>query len=80
VYTENFAAFVWFTPSFPSLSPVSTVWHGYCFVCNTDAQYTNNSILLGTKRIMMNKMMKTVMAIAAFALVSATCWAAEKAS
>ena len=48
---EYFAAFVWFTPPFPSLSPVFTMWYGYCFVCNTDAQYTNNSILLGMKRI-----------------------------
>jgi hypothetical protein len=44
VYTDIFAAFVWFTPSFPSRSPVFTMWHAYCFVCNVAMQYTKNSI------------------------------------
>jgi hypothetical protein len=31
-YAATFAAFVLFTPSFPPLSPVFTVWHAHCFV------------------------------------------------
>jgi len=43
VYTEHFAAFGCLAPSFPSRSPVFTVWHAYCFVCNTETRYTKNS-------------------------------------
>ena len=64
VYTANFAALVWFRPSFPSFSPVFTAWHAFCFVYDSDERYTEAVSL----RIMMKNMMR--LAAAAFALAA----------
>jgi hypothetical protein len=68
VYTEHFAAFVWFTPSFPSFSPVFTVWHACCFVYDSDEQYTKTVSSPERTKTMMNKMI--TMAAAALMLAA----------